>query len=224
LRPGEVVVRGAAAPLESVGEILRHIITEHNGDLLITSSQLSFVSAEWYFQQSNFSSRRCTPQRESLWGPTNTADNRNNFQSKHSSKNLDDAAGVNVSDIKVVGKYAYVSGQSGGPSEVLIFDISNSASPYLLSSLPAGHSPQGLDVEGNFWYQTIYDNDITYGVPALDIYNISNPSTFYQVGTADGYISLPATSHPIFLEAKGRYVYSISNNLGGMLSVIDTGQ
>jgi hypothetical protein len=173
-------------------------------------------------------------------------------------------AGVHVSDIKVVGDYAYVAGQSTAQSYVLVFDISNPASPHLLSSLPAGHSPQGLDVEGNFWYQTIYDNDATYGVPALDIYNISNPSTSYQVGTAtfsgschpqdvtvegttayvacypnssvavvdvsnpaspkvDGYISLPATSYPIFLESKGRYVYSISNTPGGMLSVIDTG-
>jgi hypothetical protein len=173
-------------------------------------------------------------------------------------------AGVHGADIKVVGNYAYVSGQSIAQSYVLVFDVSNPASPHLLSSLPAGHSPQGLDVEGNFWYQTIYDNDITYGVPALDIYNISNPSTFYQVGTAilsgtchpqdatvegttayvacytnssvavvdvsnpaspsvDGYISLPATSYPIFLEAKGRYVYSISNTRGGMLSVIDAG-
>jgi hypothetical protein len=174
-------------------------------------------------------------------------------------------AGVHVSDIKVVGNYAYVAGQSTAQSYVLVFDVSNPASPHLLSSLPAGHSPQGLDVEGNFWYQTIYDNDATYGVPALDIYNISDPTTLYQVGTAtfsgschpqdvtvegttayvacytnssvavvdvsnpaspvvDGYISLPATSYPIFLESKGRYVYSISNTPGGMLSVIDTGQ
>jgi hypothetical protein len=122
-----------------------------------------------------------------------------------------------------------------------------------------------LDVEGTFWYQTIYDNDTTYTVPALDIYNVSSPSTFYQVGattfsgnchpqdvtvegptayvacypnssvavvdvsnpaspTVDGYISLPAGSYPIFLEAKGRYVYSISNTPGGLFSVIDTGQ
>jgi hypothetical protein len=174
-------------------------------------------------------------------------------------------AGVHVADIKVVGNYAYVAGQSVAQSYVLVFDVSNPTSPHLLSSLPAGHSPQGLDVEGNFWYQTIYDNDMTYGVPTLDIYNISNPSTLYQVGTAiltggchaqdvavegttayvacypnssvavvdvsnptypivDGYIALPANSYPIFLEAKGRYVYSISNTPGGMLSVIDTGR
>jgi hypothetical protein len=179
--------------------------------------------------------------------------------------------GVHVADIKAVGNYAYVSGQSTDDnpplSQVLVFDVSNPASPHLLSSLKAGHSPQGLDVEGNFWYQTIYDSELTngpYGGPALDIYNISNPSTLYQVGTAalsgtchaqdvtvegttayvacytnssvavvdvsnpasptvNGYISLPAASYPIFLEAKGRYVYSISNSLGGMLSVIDTG-
>jgi hypothetical protein len=178
------------------------------------------------------------------------------------------AVGVHVSDIKVVGNYAYVSGQSTDQnpplSQVLVFDVSNSASPYLLNSSRAGHSPQGLDVEGNFWYQTIYDNDLKYGVPSLDIYNISNPSTFYQVGTAvlsgachaqdvtvegttayvacytnssvavvdvsnpaspivDGYIALPATSYPIFMKSEGRYVYSISNTPGGMLSVIDTG-
>jgi hypothetical protein len=169
-------------------------------------------------------------------------------------------AGLNVSDIKVVGNYAYVSGQSGGPnSAVLVFDVSNPASPSLLSSLWAVHSPQGLDVEGNYWYQTIYDGD------TLNAYDISTPSSLSLAGaasligtckpqdvsvegttayvacyenssvaivdvsnptspTVDGYIPLPATSYPIFLESKGRYVYSISNTTGGMLSVIDTGQ
>ena len=168
-------------------------------------------------------------------------------------------AGLNVADIKVVGKYAYVAGQSDGQSEILVFDISNPASPYLLSGLPVAHSPQGLDVEGSYLYETFYDQY------SLNIYDISNPSSLSQVGTAsligtckpqdvtvegttayvacytnssvgvvdvsnptspsvDGYISLPATSYPIFLESKGRYVYSISNTPGGMLSVIDTGQ
>lgn len=173
--------------------------------------------------------------------------------------------GVNVADIKVVGNYAYVAGQSVGQSYILIFDISNPASPYLLSSLPAAHSPQGLDVEGSYWYQTIYDVIPPYNnYTTLNIYNISNPSSLSLAGTAalsatchpqdvtvegttayvacytdssvavvdvsnpaspgvDGYISLPAPSYPIFLESKGRYVYSISNTPGGMLSVIDTG-
>jgi hypothetical protein len=115
-----------------------------------------------------------------------------------------------------------------------------------------------LDVEGSYLYETFYDQY------SLNIYDISNPSSLSQVGTAsligtckpqdvtvegttayvacytnssvgvvdvsnptspsvDGYISLPATSYPQFLESKGRYVYSISNTLGGMLSVIDTG-
>ena len=167
-------------------------------------------------------------------------------------------AGLHVADIKVVGSYAYVAGQSNGPSEILLFDVSNPASPYLLGSLPTGHSPQGLDVEGSYWYQTIYDGN------SLNIYNISNPSSLSQAGTAsligtckpddvtvegttayvacyenssvavvdvsnptsptvDGYIPLPATSYPTFLETEGRYVYSISNTTGGMLSVIDTG-
>jgi len=174
--------------------------------------------------------------------------------------------GVNVADIKVVGNYAYVAGQSdlqsttqpSQNSQLLVFDISNPASPFLLSTLPVAHSPQGLDIEGSYWYQTIYDAN------SLNIYDISNPSALSQAGAAaftgdckpqdvavegttayvgcyenssvavvdisnpaspavDGYISLPATSYPIFLEAKGRYVYSISNTPGGMLSVIDTG-
>jgi hypothetical protein len=167
-------------------------------------------------------------------------------------------AGVNVADIKVVGDYAYVAGQSEGQSYILVFDVSNPASLYLLSSLPVEHSPQGLDVRRSYWYQTIYDANL------LNIYDISNPSSPSQVGTVsltgtckpqdvtvegttayvacyenssvavvdvsnptspsvDGYIPLPATSYPIFLESKGRYVYSISNTTGGMLSVIDTG-
>ncbi len=165
---------------------------------------------------------------------------------------------LNVANIKVVGRYAYVAGQSDKQSEILVFDVSNPASPYLLSSLPVAHSPQGLDVEGNYLYETFYDQY------SLNIYDISNPSSLSLAGTAslagtckpqdvtvegttayvacytdssvgvvnvtnptspnvDGYISLPGTSYPIFLESEGRYVYSISNTPGGMLSVIDTG-
>jgi hypothetical protein len=169
------------------------------------------------------------------------------------------AAGVHVADIKVVGNYAYVAGQSGGTSDILEFDISNPASPHLVSSYPVEHSPQGLDIEGTYWYQAIYDANL------LNIYDVANPSLLTQVGTVsliatcnpqgvtvegttayvacyedssvavvdvshptspsvDGYIALPATSYPIFLQSRGRYVYSISNSRGGMLSVIDTGQ
>jgi hypothetical protein len=165
---------------------------------------------------------------------------------------------LNVADIKVVGRYAYVAGQSDRQSGILVFDVSNPASPYLLSSLPVAHSPQGLDVEGSYLYETFYDQN------SLNIYDISNPASLSQVGTAsvsgtckpqdvsvegttayvacytsssvalvdasnptspkvDGYVSLPATSYPIFLESKGRYVYSISNTPGGKLSVVDAG-
>jgi len=95
-------------------------------------------------------------------------------------------AGVNVADIKVVGKYAYVAGQSdlqsttqsSENSQILVFDISNPASPYLLSSLPVAHSPQGLDIEGSYLYETLYDQY------SLNIYDISNPSSLSLVGTA----------------------------------------
>jgi hypothetical protein len=48
----------------------------------------------------------------------------------------------------------------------------------------------------------------------------SNPAS----PSVDGYIPLPAISYPIAVKAEGRYVYSISNGIGGMLSVIDTGR
>ena len=168
-------------------------------------------------------------------------------------------AGVHVADIKVVGNYAYVAGQSPAQSYVLVFDVSKAAAPRLLSSLPAVHSPQGLDVQGSYWYQTIYDGN------SLTLYDASNPASVAQVGSAAlsasckpqdvsveastayvacyanssvavvdvsnpaaprvaGSIALPGNSYPLFLEAKGRYVYSISNAPGGMLTVIDTGQ
>ena len=106
-------------------------------------------------------------------------------------------AWLNVADIKVVGKYAYVAGQSDQQSEILVFDISNPASPYLLSSLPVAHSPQGLDVEGNYWYQTLYDQN------SLNIYNISNPASLSQVGTA----SLSGTCKPQDVTVEGTTAY-----------------
>jgi hypothetical protein len=69
-------------------------------------------------------------------------------------------------------------------------------------------------VEGTTAYVACYTNS---SVAVVDVSNPTSPSV-------RGYISLPATSCPIFLESKGRYVYSISNTPGGMLSVIDTGQ
>lgn len=106
-------------------------------------------------------------------------------------------AGLHVADIKVVGNYAYVAGQSGGPSKVLIFDLSNPASPYLLSSLPADHSPQGLDIQGKYWYQTIFDGN------SLNIYDISNPLAISQIGT----VSLTGTCKPQDVTVQGSAAY-----------------
>ena len=105
--------------------------------------------------------------------------------------------GLNVADIKVVANHAYVAGQSDAQSEILVFDISNPASPYLLSSLPVAHSPQGLDIQGNYWYQTLYDQN------SLNIYNISNPSSLSPVGAA----SLNATCKPQDVTVEGTTAY-----------------
>ncbi len=120
-------------------------------------------------------------------------------------------AGVNVADIKVVGNYAYVAGQSEGESYILVFDISNPASPSLLSSLPVAHSPQGLDVEGIYWYQTIYDANL------LNIYNISNPSSPSQAGT----VSLAGTCKPqdVIVEGTTAYVACYTNSSVAVVDV-----
>jgi hypothetical protein len=120
-------------------------------------------------------------------------------------------AGLNVADIKVVGKYAYVAGQSDGQSEILVFDISNPASPYLLSGLPVAHSPQGLDVEGSYLYETFYDQY------SLNIYDISNPSSLSQVGTA----SLIGTCKPqdVTVEGTTAYVACYTNSSVGVVDV-----
>jgi hypothetical protein len=126
--------------------------------------------------------------------------------------------GVNVADIKVVGNYAYVAGQSdlqsltqpSQNSQMLVFDISNPASPYLLSSLPVAHSPQGLDVEGNYWYETLYDQN------SLNIYGISNPSSLSQVGTA----SLIATCKPQDVTVEGTTAY-VACNTNSSVAVVD---
>jgi len=128
-------------------------------------------------------------------------------------------AGVNVADIKVVGNYAYVAGQSDlqsptQPSEnsqLLVFDVSNPASPYLFSSLPVAHSPQGLAIEGNYWYETFYDQF------SLNIYNISNPSSLPLVGTA----ALVGTCKPQDVTVVGTtaYVACYTNSSIGIVDV-----
>jgi hypothetical protein len=119
-------------------------------------------------------------------------------------------AGLNVADIKVVGNYAYVAGQSDGQSEILVFDVSNPASPYLLSGLPVAHSPQGLDIQGNYWYQTLYDQNL------LNIYNISNPSSLSQVGTA----SLNGTCKPQDVTVEGTTAY-VACYVNSSVAVVD---
>ena len=80
-------------------------------------------------------------------------------------------------------------------------------------SLTGTCKPQDVIVEGTTAYVACYTNS---SVAVVDVSNPTSP-------TVNGYIALPGTSYPIFLEAEGRYVYSISNTTGGMLSVIDTG-
>jgi hypothetical protein len=121
------------------------------------------------------------------------------------------SAGLHVADIKVVGNYAYVAGQSDGQSRILVLNIANPATPALLSSLPVAHSPQGLDVEGNTLYETLYDQY------SLNIYDISNPSSLTQVGTA----SLSGTCKPqdVTVEGATAYVACYTNSSVAIVDV-----
>jgi hypothetical protein len=120
--------------------------------------------------------------------------------------------GLNVADIKVVGKYAYVAGQSDGQSEILVFNVSNPASPYLLSSLPVAHSPQGLDIEGHYWYQTLYDQNL------LNIYDISNPSSLSLVGSASVVGNGTCKPQDVTVEGTTAYVACYENS---SLAIVD---
>jgi hypothetical protein len=113
----------------------------------------------------------------------------------------------------VQGNYWYQTIYDG--TSLDIYDISNpsSLSPVGTASLNATCKPQDVSVEGTTAYVACYTNS------SVAVVDVSNPAT----PIVNGYIALPANSYPIFLESEGRYVYSISNTTGGMLSVIDTG-
>lgn len=115
--------------------------------------------------------------------------------------------------LDVEGSYWYQSIYDGNALD--IYDVSSPSSPVPVgaASFVETCKPQDVAVSAATAYVACYTNS---SVAVVDVSTPSSPRV-------TGYIALPANSYPIFLEAKGRYVYSISNSTGGMFSVIDTG-
>ena len=96
-------------------------------------------------------------------------------------------------DVVVVqGKYAYVGDGSG---RLVIYDISNPASPTEIGSLTSGIAPGEITVQGRY----VYAAD---GNGALEIIDVSNPANPVLAGKTTSGLSFPTA-----IVVSGRYAY-----------------
>ncbi|HNX10945.1 MAG TPA: hypothetical protein PKI61_02290 [bacterium] len=88
--------------------------------------------------------------------------------------------------VDVVGNYAYVA-RAANPSNFHIIDITNPASPVLLSTTNIAGNPQDVTVAGNYAYIATTNN-----TGELAVYNITNPAaptlagSYNAAGNEDG--------------------------------------
>ena len=99
--------------------------------------------------------------------------------------------------VAVSGNYAYIL--SIFSNSLLIYNISNPASPKFVGTTNVGMHPYSIAIEGSYAYIANYPGSA--GASTLSIYNISNPAKVTFVGSA-------ATS-PLskFVTVNGRYAY-----------------
>jgi len=97
----------------------------------------------------------------------------------------------------VTNNYAYVGDTSG----FQIFNVSNPASPYFVSSTPLSYGP-GVDISGSYLY-------LADGVDGLRIYDVSNPTT----ATSVGHI-VQNGANAIWVMVSGAFAYVVSWNDG----------
>jgi hypothetical protein len=119
--------------------------------------------------------------------------------------------------VAVQGKYAYVGDEIN--SKLKIYDISNPASPVLISSSNAApvacSDPLSIAVEGRYVY---IGNDCNF---TLDIFDISNPAAPVNV-SGDVPIFAGIFGDPNQLYIQGRYLYAVtSGGSPNRLMVID---
>ncbi len=110
-------------------------------------------------------------------------------------------SGVNiasqVNDAVVVGRYAYVAGQSG-ISSFRVVDVSNTLSPRVVSSLNVGANVNALAVAGKYAYLATSDTS-----RAVKVVDISNPNAPVVIANMDIGGSVAAQA----VAVAGKYLY-----------------
>jgi hypothetical protein len=120
------------------------------------------------------------------------------------------ATGTTPVDIFIQGVYAYVVNQAT-PGSMQIYNITNQASPTLLSTTTTDNQPTSITVQGNYAY-------VTTNVQTLNIFDVSNPKVPTQVST----LGL-AHGNPFGVYVQGRFLYYTAgfNSATNIFGVID---
>jgi hypothetical protein len=127
------------------------------------------------------------------------------------------SAGTSKSALAVQGKYAYMADQSN--SKLTIYDLSNPASPTLVSNVASGTAgcttPISIAVSGKYAY---LGNDCNF---SLTVFDISNPASPVNV-SGDVPLFSAVAGDPNDLFVSGRYLYAVtSGGAPNQLQVID---
>ena len=102
--------------------------------------------------------------------------------------------------VYVQGRYAYVA--SGGNNALVVFDISNPATPVQMGSTAAAAYSGSIYVQGRWAYVTGFTTN------SLSIFDISNPASPMQVSSTTASLSAPNSVY-----VQGRYAYVVGNSL-----------
>jgi len=113
------------------------------------------------------------------------------------------------SDIFVVGNFAYLIAEEIAPAEFYIFNVSDSSSPELLSSLDLGTEPNSIYVLGDYAYLATDDNS-----RELLIINIADPKNPGIVGYYD--VDSSANANEVFVKEDYAYLVTQRNNTSGI--------
>ncbi|NCS26603.1 MAG: endo-1,3-1,4-beta-glycanase ExsH [Microcystis aeruginosa BS13-02] len=126
-----------------------------------------------------------------------------------------------ISNVQVLGNYAYVSAGNRG---LKIIDISNPASPSLIGEYSYNHTGEAYDVQvvGNYAY-------VAFGLYGLEIIDIKNPSSPILAGSykpSTRYFGQSVTNTVTSVEVVNNYAYltvQAAKDLGG-LWILDVNQ
>ena len=112
------------------------------------------------------------------------------------------ATGSSPVSVAVNGNYAYVINEGG--NSMKIYNLSNPASPALVSTVTGLHSPDCIAVSGQYAYM------LNYATNNMIIYNVSTPASPVQAGT------VATGQSPAYIAISGNFAYvvnGVSNTL-----------